>query len=224
MLSTIELLRLRVRARDGEVGSVRDLTFSDADWTVRDLDLDTGAWIFGRRVRIDPDAVVDVDAATGMLELALTREEVKALPDASTDEDILRWHESQTVVQAPETMASGGTTPAPVNPDAALHSLRDVLDYSVVCEDRPAGVLVGFLIDTVAWDLTLALVRLNDSEAMVLLPTRLITAISWPERMMQTSIEAARLRSAPAYDPRIQDERVFLPIVTDYYATHTPAA
>src|SRR5215471_3784696 len=120
MLSTIELLKLRVRAHDGEVGSVRDLTFSDADWTVRDLDLDTGAWIFGRRVRIDPDAVVDVDAATGVLELSLTREEVKTLPDASTDEDVLRWHESQTEVHraetpTPETAASGTATPSPLN-------------------------------------------------------------------------------------------------------------
>src|SRR5215471_10665971 len=127
MLSTIELLKLRVRAHDGEVGSVHDLTFSDADWTVRDLDLDTGAWIFGRRVRIDPDAVVDVDAATSVLELALTREEVKALADASTDDDVLRWRESQTEVPAPQTLtAPGNASPAPANPEAALHSLREV--------------------------------------------------------------------------------------------------
>jgi hypothetical protein len=228
MLSTLDLFDLKVRARDGEIGSVRDLTFSDDDWTVRDLEIDTGAWIFGRRVRIDPDVVLDAENLAGTLELALTRTEVKALPDASTDAEILRWHESQTMVQVPQTILGGASVPSEplpgTGPDAHLRNLRELLGYTISCNSEPVGQLAGFLIDTVAWDLPLALVRLTGDETVVLLPTHLISALSWPQRSIQTTLEASRLKSAPAYDPRIQDERVFLPVVTDYYAARSPAA
>jgi hypothetical protein len=76
----------------------------------------------------------------------------------------------------------------------------------------------------VAWDLPVALVRLATSETVVLLPTHLINAITWPERSIQALIESSRLNNAPSFDPRIEDDRIFLPVVTDYYASLSPAA
>ena len=61
MISTGELLELKLRAQDGEIGSVRNLIFHDVDWSIRELVADTGGWLFGRRVGIDPDVVLEPD-------------------------------------------------------------------------------------------------------------------------------------------------------------------
>jgi hypothetical protein len=239
MLSTVDLLKLKVHALDGDVGSVRDVLFSDEDWTVRHLVIDTGSWIFGRHVLIDPEAISDPEALSGALELDLTRDEVKALPDAPTDPmhgpnadsvgGILQLRVSDAVSNAPDLMllGGGGETPsvAVALPDADsghMHSLREVAGYDVCCGADSAGKLAGFLIDPVAWDLPLALIEAPENT--LLLPTRLIDALNEAEHAVLVAVDAATLADAPVYDSRLQDERVYLPVVTDYYASRSPAA
>jgi len=101
-----------------------------------------------------------------------------------------------------------------------LRSLDDVSGYEVWAGDDQAGTLTGFLIDPIAWDLPLALVQLEGAGApVVLLPTRLIGDLGWPERIVRTYLEPTVLRNAPIYDPRVLDERAYLPTVADYYTT-----
>ena len=81
------------------------------------------------------------------------------------------------------------------------------------------GTLKGFLVDPIAWDLPIALVQVDTSDGpLVLLPTRLIADLGWPERMVRTYLEPSVLRDAPVYDSRVLDERVYLPAVADYYS------
>ena len=58
MITSAEDVRgLTVEARDGEIGTVTDLLFDDAGWSVRYLAVDTGGWLSGRQVLLTPDAV-----------------------------------------------------------------------------------------------------------------------------------------------------------------------
>jgi hypothetical protein len=235
LISTGELLELKLRAQDGEIGSVRDLIFHDLDWSIRELIADTGGWLFGRRVGIDPDFVLEPDLVAGVLPLELTKEQVKnspagiakALSDESVDEDILAWNQSNALAGIPENLLLAGATvpvqplptePAPPSPH--LRSLDDVNGYEVWAGDNQSGTLTGFLIDPIAWDLPLALVQLDGvGTPVVLLPTRLIADLGWPERIVHTYLEPSVLRNAPVYDPRVLDERAYLPTVADYYTT-----
>jgi len=40
----------KILASDGEIGAVKDLLFDDRTWTARWLVVDTGSWLFGRKV------------------------------------------------------------------------------------------------------------------------------------------------------------------------------
>jgi hypothetical protein len=233
LISTGELLQLKLRAQDGEIGSVRDLIFHDGDWSIRELIAETGGLLFGRRVSIDPDAVLEPDVVAGVLPVELTKEQVKNSPAGTTrspgdepgSEDILAWNRSNAMAAVPENLLLGGATvpsqpldAEPVPPSLHLRSLSDVIGYEVWAGDEPSGTLAGFLIDPIAWDLPLALVQLNGDEApIVMLPTRLITDIGWPESIVRAYIDRSVLRNAPVYDPRVLDERVYLPTVADYY-------
>jgi hypothetical protein len=184
-------------------------------------------------VSIDPDDVLEPDVVAGVLPLELTKEQVKSRPAAAHDatdgpvsEDILAWNQSNAMAAIPENLLLAGAT-VPVQPLAtetpppSMHrrSLRDVVDYEVWARDDVVGTLKGFLVDPIAWDLPIALVQIDSSEGpVVLLPTRLIADLGWPERIVRTYFEPSVLRDAPVYDPRVLDERVYLPAVADYYS------
>jgi len=234
LLSVKDLDGFVLSARDGEIGGVRDLIFHDNDWSIRELIAETGGWLFGRRVSIDPDVVLEPDLVAGVLPLELTKDEVKnsppgssKSPDEPVSEDIIAWNQSNAMASVPENLLLGGATvPAqplvtePQPPSLHLRSLDDVTGYEVWAADDAVGTLVGFLIDPIAWDLPLALVQLDgDNAPVVLLPTRLIGDLGWPERTVRTYLDPTVLRNAPVYDPRVLDERAYLPTVADYYTT-----
>jgi len=235
VISTNELLGLKLRAQDGEIGSPHDLIFSDIDWTIRELVVETGGWLFGHRVSIDPDVVLEPDIVAGVLPIELTREQVKNSPAVSNkmplndprSEEILAWNKSNAMAAIPENLLLAGAT-VPAQPLASdvrapglhMRSLSDVAGFEVFAGDDQAGTLTGFLIDPIAWDLPLAMVTLSGADAPpVLLPTRLIADLGWPERVARTYLELSVIQNAPPYDPRVLDERVYLPEVVDYYST-----
>ena len=52
-----DLERMKINAKDGNVGYVYDFYFDDLTWTARYLVADTGNWLIGRRVLLSPQAV-----------------------------------------------------------------------------------------------------------------------------------------------------------------------
>ncbi len=49
---------LVIRATDGELGTVDQLYFDDETWASRDLTVDTGGWLGGRKVLVSPLAIL----------------------------------------------------------------------------------------------------------------------------------------------------------------------
>lgn len=82
-----------VEARDGGIGSVKDVLFDDARWVIRYLVVDTGHWLPGRRVLISPASVATLPPADKVVRLELSREQVRASPDASSQEPVSRQFE-----------------------------------------------------------------------------------------------------------------------------------
>jgi hypothetical protein len=87
------LLDLNIAAMDGDIGTVDDVLFEDATWTIRYLVVDTGKWLTGRKVLISPVAVRDAAWGQRQLNVHLTREQVKDSPDIDTDKPVSRQHE-----------------------------------------------------------------------------------------------------------------------------------
>jgi hypothetical protein len=80
-----------VAARDGLVGSVKDLYFDDERWAVRYLVVDTGNWLSGHhKVLISPASIPAQQSGGGYLRVALTREQVERAPGIDEDPPISR--------------------------------------------------------------------------------------------------------------------------------------
>ncbi|HWC29665.1 MAG TPA: PRC-barrel domain-containing protein, partial [Dehalococcoidia bacterium] len=84
-LSVKELFEYKIRAEDGDIGSLFDVLFDVMDWTARYFVVDTGGWLFGRKVLIAPVATTMPDAAGKLLPVRLTKQQVKDSPDIASD-------------------------------------------------------------------------------------------------------------------------------------------
>jgi len=81
-------------ARDGAVGEIDDFYFDDEKWTVRYLVVDTGPWLFSRKVLISPISIEKADEAANRVFVNLTRGQVKDSPDIDTEKPVSRQHET----------------------------------------------------------------------------------------------------------------------------------
>jgi hypothetical protein len=71
-----------VDARDGEIGSVDEAT---NDVGASYLIVDTGPWIFGKRVLLPAGVIERVDHGTRRIQAGLTRDEIKNAPEYDVD-------------------------------------------------------------------------------------------------------------------------------------------
>jgi hypothetical protein len=94
MLRTLkELHDYTIGADDGAIGHVKDLFLDDKAWVVRYLVVDTGGWLFGRKVLISPMAIGKPNWAGRLLPVSITKEQVKNSPDVDTEKPVTRQHE-----------------------------------------------------------------------------------------------------------------------------------
>ncbi len=59
-----DLHGFKIRATDGELGTVDQLYFDDETWAIRYLMVETGGWLGGRRVLISPISVIHTGLAS----------------------------------------------------------------------------------------------------------------------------------------------------------------
>jgi hypothetical protein len=74
-----DLQRYRVTARGDEVGSVGDIYFDDRTWQVPFFVVSTSRFL-GRDLVIEAQQVANVDQATEILALNLTRQHLQGIP------------------------------------------------------------------------------------------------------------------------------------------------
>lgn len=77
-----ELRGLDVEARDGSIGKIDEAT---ADVGRACLVVDTGPWIFGRKVVIPAGAVETIDVDKGKVHVSLTKDQIKNAPEFDQD-------------------------------------------------------------------------------------------------------------------------------------------
>jgi PRC-barrel domain len=89
--SASDLIGFEVEARDGSVGKVDDATFEVGRSYVV---VDTGLWIFGRKVLLPAGTIERVDVEQGTMYVGRTKDEIENAPEfdetASGDEAFRR--------------------------------------------------------------------------------------------------------------------------------------
>jgi hypothetical protein len=96
MLRTVRQIHdSRINATDDQIGHVKEAYFDDDVWTIRYLVVDTGTWLTGRKVLISPYSIKTPLTEGGLIDVRLTRDQVRNSPDIDTHKPVSRQHEQE---------------------------------------------------------------------------------------------------------------------------------
>ena len=245
------LHRLTIQALDGEIGKVVEILFDDAHWTVRYLVVETGSWLFGRKVLISPLAFKDVKWEEYQLHCSLTCKQIKNSPSVDTDEPVSRQWESDyygyhgwptywgsmgrwgaysypgALLSQPFGSAVTQQTaadPAREHNDAHLRSTKEVTGYKISATDGHLGHIEDFIIDDETWRINYLAVDTRNwwPGKKVLLPPDWIGSVNWSDRSVTVNVTRDQVRNAPEWGAGQPISRAFEAQLYGYYDRQRP--
>lgn len=87
------MIGYRISAVDDTIGSVNDFYFDDQNWTVRYMVIDTGSWLFGRRLLVATSAIDSIEFMAETVNVNLTKAQVEQSPDLDLERPFTREQE-----------------------------------------------------------------------------------------------------------------------------------
>lgn len=197
--SAKSLIGYTLTTSDGEIGKVTDFYFDDRNWEIRYVRVETGNWLFGRRVLIFPHAVTSVDVQHKTFVVAMTKEEVKHSPDINTDLPVSLQMEvklynyyslssygsagglptADMINESTELQSEENSDISQQNPH--LRSVAHVSGYQVKSRDKIMGTVDCFLLDARDWSIRFLMLKMADSSSAgyLIFPTDLVNNIDW---------------------------------------------
>jgi hypothetical protein len=238
-----------IEATDGQLGTVSDLLFSDSDWVVRWLVVDTGKWLLGRKVLLPVSVLGKPDQARRQFPIKLTKQEVQASPDIVTDQPVSRQVEayvysyygwtpywgngdfSMSAMAMPlvtPILPTASAADALANPnkgDPHLRSIAAVTGYHIHAVDGEIGHAENFLVDDVDWNLRYIIVNTKNwwLGERVLISPRAVRRIEWMDRLIYLEVDRQKVKTSATYDPSIAEDRAHAESVFSRYGTHSIA-
>jgi len=212
-------------ATDGEIGKVEDFYFDDETWTIRYLIVNTGSWLFGRKVLISSKSLARQAWESGIFPVNLTKEQVRHSPDIDTEKPVSRQQEEQLALHYQwQSYWSTGfypggvwgvVTPAPgIEPRSArelnklkvskddnhLRSVLQVTGYRIHTSDGDIGHVDDFIVDDQTWQISYLVVDTHHwfGGKRVLVGVKHIKDVQWDsaEVLVDITVDAIK-NSAP---------------------------
>lgn len=225
-----------VSATDGEIGSVKEAYFDDDKWTIRYLIVNTGTWFTGRDVLISPYSVKQPMTDRSVVDVSLTREQVKNSPDVDTHKPVSRQFEHSYLGYYGYPMYWGGpglwaggvypTLPAmeatPIEREVAarentvseedvhLRSTSKVNGYDIQATDDTIGHVEDFVFDDESWAIRYLVVDTRNwwpGGKRVLVATHWIDRIDWTDSKVFTTLTGEAIKDSPEYNPDLPLDR-----------------
>jgi len=238
-----------IEATDGHLGTVSDLLFSDADWVVRWLVVDTGKWLSGRKVLLPVSALGKPDPAGRHFPVKLTKQQVKASPDIVTDQPVSRqveayvydyygwdtyWDNGSFDMNAMSTplvapiLPTSDSVSAEVHPyegDPHLRSVAAITGYHIHAVDGEIGHVEDFLVDDIGWSVRYLIVDTKNwwPGERVLISPRAVRRIEWADRLIYLDVDREKVKASTRYDPSVALDRAYAEKLLSRYRTHSIA-
>jgi hypothetical protein len=239
------LQKCPVEANDGRIGSAKDFLFDDQSWKVRWMVVDTGTWLPGRQILIHPSSIAPLDVTlsakrelpmlsmgdTLVVSVQLTKQQIKASPDAGEDEPVTQQMEAQLYnyygldpywgptyfgVNAIGMPFSGPPLVSVAmarqaadkqahlgDGDPHLRSVTSVNGYHVHATDGDLGHVENFLADDANWDIRYLVIATRNwwPGKHVQLAPYAVKQIDWSEHYINVNVTRDQVKSSPAWDP-----------------------
>lgn len=174
------LIGFTIGATDGEIGKVKEFYFDDKTWTIRYLIVETGSWLFGRKILLSPQALLTPDWENEVFPVNLTMDQIKGSPEIDTEKPVSRQQEMELYGYYPWGTYWGGglwaggmgtsgmmvqpTVPleqaieheeianrAETSEDPHLRSTDNVTGYNIKATDGEIGDVEDFMINDKTW-------------------------------------------------------------------------
>jgi len=218
-----ELERYKVKATDGDLGSVVDFLVDDERWTVRYLVVDTGGIFGGRQVLISPISFRDVDYSAERFHVALTMDKIKNSPSIDLDRPVSRQHEREYygyygypyywgygglwgTGYYPGAMACAeygrySERPGEAAADVHLRSAKEVTGYHIEGTDGSIGHVKDFKVDDESWALRYMVVETSNwwVGKTVLIAPEWTSRISWLDRKVYVGMTRDAIKKSPEW-------------------------
>ncbi|MFC1761680.1 hypothetical protein ACFL6U_06330 [Planctomycetota bacterium] len=155
------LLGSRVWCQDGPIGIIKDILFSDSDWTLTYMVVAKHRWLPLGKIVLEP-AVISCPQGQGKVMSGLTRKGLGDCPPASEhlplaaqkklDKKIQRVRMTRT---SPDKMAKADvrirSLVDKMNPH--LHSMKEIIGYGIQAKDGEIGTVGDACFDPSQWNL-----------------------------------------------------------------------
>lgn len=234
-----ELLGYELMAKDGQMGKVEDFFFNDEDWMIRYLVVDTGPWIFGRKVLISPDALLQPVWTSETFPVTLTREEVRTSPDIDVAKPVSREYEEKLHEHyrwpsywSMSPSGFGGPMYIPpnlINRDKTiqddeikshLRSVTEVFSYRVDAIEGEVGSVKDFIIDDETWQVHYMNVDISkwlESDKQILVALDWIRRIDVSGNKVFIDLTQDAVKYSPKFDATLPVNRQYEEVIYDYY-------
>lgn len=215
---TSELHNYKLKAKNGEIGRVKDDYFDDRFWTTRYLVADTGKWLPSRKILISPLALIDVDTESRTINLDLTKKQIEDSPSIDADMPVSRQYEESyyayygwpaywygdyvwgdyyyvpSMVERRYIARARGWDPN-------LRSAEEVKGYYVGAVDGEIGHIADYLIEDRTWIIRYAVVDTRNflPGKKVIISTDWIKNISWADHEIYVDLRREAIKKAPVF-------------------------
>jgi hypothetical protein len=209
-----------VRARDGDIGTIRDFYFDDEAWTVRFAVVDAGKWLPGRQVLIPLWALEAPEWSQARVPVRLTREQVKQSPDVDSERPVSRRIERSALgyygypvywtgpalwgpVAAPGLLAElppPAWEAGPEDDETHLRSCNEVRGYHIHARDGAIGHVDDFVVDDATWTIERLLLDTSNwiGGRAVLIPRTAVEDVSWADARIVLAMTRDEIARSPA--------------------------
>src|SRR5512133_2670330 len=237
-----ELMGFTLGAREGEIGRVKDFYFEDDSWTVRYLVVDTGKWLPLRSVLISPWAILGFNDREKVVEVSLTRDQVKACPSTEENAPVSRQYEREYYRyygwphywQGPGLWGPSTEPVLPHHPgpeleetaaqpeqqsDPHLRSVSEVTGYHLEAQDGASGHVEDCVIADGDWVIQYLVIDTRNwwPGKKVLLPPQWAVRVDWEQSRVQALLGRVAIKQAPEYDPSVPITREYEARLFGYY-------
>jgi len=242
MLRNVSRLKdFEIRARDGEVGTLKELYFDDETWAIRYLVVNPGIWLNGRLVLVSPLALCQVAWETRRLDVTLTKKQVEDSPPIDTHKPVSRQHEAANLgyygypsywaapnypaalaiqreagAEAEELHARAGREHA----DFHLRSTDEVTGYHIEASDGEIGHVKDFIVEDETWNIRYLEVDTKNwwPGKKVLVSPQWINRVSWADSKVYVGHTRETIQNGPEWTESTPVTREYEHRLYDYYA------
>ena len=233
-----ELVGYELLAKDGQIGKVHNFLFSDEDWAIKYMIVDTGPWIFGRKVLIPMVALGQPIWISKTFPVDLTREQVESSPDVDVEKSVSRQYEEKLhehyhwpIYLSTSVGATG--TPAYIPPhlftvkkksgnnkdeeeQSHLRSANELFGYHVNAINGETGTVTDFILDDKDWQIRYMVVDTDEFDKQVLVVLEWISNIEVSSKDVSIDLTRDAIKFSPTFDPNLPVNRQYEEVLYDY--------